>query len=116
MRKTIFLSSLVLSLLFSACASPVAASRPTSEIIVFDIANSPAPDSGGDNEMPPAPRPTDMVIKEEYVCIQPNGNVIRDRIQPPPGFVRTQADGFGEYIRDQALMPDQSPILLHNGE
>jgi hypothetical protein len=116
MRKTISLVIISLTLLLCACAVPVFANQPTPEIMMLDIVQSPAPDAGDATDLPLPPQPTETVFKEEYVCIQPDGSVIRERFLPPPGYVRKIADGFGEYLRDQALMPDKSPILLYNGE
>lgn len=58
----------------------------------------------------PLPSPT------PYLYINENGDTIATRFNPPPGFTRTEADDYGEYLRNRPLLPQGSPILLHNGE
>ena len=56
----------------------------------------------------PAPTP--------YESINPEGETIKTRFRPPEGYERKPADGYGEFLRNQKLLPDGSPILLFNGE
>ena len=35
---------------------------------------------------------------------------------PPAGFERKPADAYGEYLRDQPLLPHGSPVLLYDGQ
>ncbi|OQB22371.1 MAG: hypothetical protein BWY11_02088 [Firmicutes bacterium ADurb.Bin182] len=58
----------------------------------------------------PTPTPT------PYTIIDPEGDTIETRFRPPEGYERKPADGYGEFLRSQKLLPDGSPILLYNGE
>lgn len=60
--------------------------------------------------LPPSPSPT------PYDCIDEAGDTIATRFLPPEGYARKEADGYGEFIRREPLLPDGSPILLYNGE
>lgn len=80
--------------------------------------NSPSPEftptvmAGGITPTPtPIPTPTPL-----QSLIDPAGDTIRTRILPLEGFVRKEADDYGEYLRDLPLLADSSPVLLYNGE
>lgn len=43
-------------------------------------------------------------------------DTIATRLLLPQGFTRTTTNDYGEYIRNLPLLPDNSPVLLHNGQ
>nr|MDD6335875.1 DUF4846 domain-containing protein [bacterium] len=51
---------------------------------------------------------------EQYGLFDPAGDTIATRILPPPGYQRPQGDGYAQFIRNQPLMPDGSPVLLYD--
>lgn len=50
--------------------------------------------------------------------INPEGMTLAERIGTPAGYQRIscQEGSFGQFVRDYKLLPDQSPVLLFNGE
>ncbi len=46
--------------------------------------------------------------------INKNGNTIAQRINVPVGYKRTTGDEYAEFLRNQKLLPDGSPVLLYN--
>ena len=63
-----------------------------------------------------SPSPTAAPSPTPYDCINESGDTIATRFLPPEEYARKEADGYGEFIRREPLLPDGSPILLHNGE
>lgn len=47
--------------------------------------------------------------------LNPDGMTIRTRFVPPAGFERKPADEYGEYLRDQPVLPHGSPVLQYDG-
>jgi hypothetical protein len=43
------------------------------------------------------------------------GDALSARFQPPPGFTRVTATGFGAWLRELPLQPAGSPVLLFDG-
>ncbi len=68
-------------------------------------------------EASPSPSPVPATpTSTPYTVLDAEGDTIRTRFRPPQGYERKQADGYGEFLRDQKLLPDGSPVLLYNGE
>lgn len=103
MKKGLMLLSIVL--LCSSCSFlfPRETAKPV-EISAQDPSASPA---ATERDMEP----------EAEMAWAPNaeGNTVETRIPAPEGFTRVETDGFGEFIRSQALLPDGSPVLLYDG-
>ena len=51
---------------------------------------------------------------EKFSYINKNGNTIAQRINVPEGYKRTTGDEYAEFLRNQELLPDGSPVLLYN--
>lgn len=51
----------------------------------------------------------------EYSYFDEEGTTIADRILPPQGYQRTSGNEYEEFIRNQELLPHDSPVLLYNG-
>ena len=64
----------------------------------------------------PAAIPAATPAATPYDYINEDGDTITSRFNPPPGFSRKEADGYGEFLRSQKLLPDGSPVLLYNGQ
>ncbi len=104
MRTWVYAVLFCCALLCSGCA-PVRPALPTPTAAAEATAlPSPSPASTAT----PAPSP--------YSVINPEGDTIQTRFRPPQGYARKVADGYGEFLRNQKLLPDGSPILLYNGE
>ena len=61
---------------------------------------------------------TDIVSEvTERPIINPNGNVLEERINPPVGYERTPCaeNSFADFLRKYPLKEDKSPVLLYNG-
>lgn len=101
--KYAFVSAALFFALLSGCTSNSTSPIPTQDAITEEASPSPSP-------VPTTPAPT------PYAILYPEGDTIRTRFRPPQGYERKQADGYGEFLRDQKLLPDGSPILLYNGE
>lgn len=103
--RRIGIAALLCAALLIGCApvspapTPAPSAPPASEQPVF------SPDRGE-----PAPTAT------PFEAIDPAGDTVRTRFLPPPGYARKPSDGYGEFLRDQKLLPDGSPVLLYNGE
>lgn len=52
---------------------------------------------------------------EKSSLIDPSGQTIETRILPPKGFKRSKVNDYGMFLRNQALLPDGSPVLLFDG-
>ena len=96
-------AALFCMLLFAGCAPTLPAPTPVGRTPAVTAlpAISPAPAT-------PATTP--------YAIFDPAGDTIRTRFLPPQGYERKQADGYGEFLRDQKLLPDGSALLLYSGE
>lgn len=57
----------------------------------------------------------DSNVKQTFSYINKDENTIATRINTPEGYKRTQGDEYAEFIRNQTLLPDGSPVLLYNG-
>ena len=58
-----------------------------------------------------------QTVKEkinDFSYINKNGNTIAQRINVPKGYKRTTGDEYAEFLRNQELLPDGSPVLLYN--
>ena len=96
-------SAVLFFVLLSGCAPNITSPVPMQVAPTEEASPSPSP-------TPATPSPT------PYAVLDPEGNTIRTRFRPPQGYERKQADGYGEFLRDQKLLPDGSPVLLYNGE
>ena len=96
-------SAVLFFALLSGCAPNITSPVPMQVAPTEEASPSPSP-------TPATPSPT------PYAVLDPEGNTIRTRFRPPQGYERKQADGYGEFLRDQKLLPDGSPVLLYNGE
>jgi hypothetical protein len=76
----------------------------------------PTPSTAASAEPSISPSPNVTPEPTPYVSIDPEGDTIQTRFRPPEGYERKPADGYGEFLRSQKLLPDGSPILLYNGE
>lgn len=74
----------------------------------------PAPAALPTPEATPAPQ-TPAPTEEPYSYINEDGMTIATRICTPEGFERKEGSTYEEFIRNQALMPHGSPVLLYNG-
>ena len=85
-------------------------------------------DSATQTPEPPLPTPTALLTteadlppqtpeptEEPYSYINEDGMTIATRICTPEGFEREEGNAYEEFIRNQALMPHGSPVLLYNG-
>ncbi len=104
MKKLIVLfAALLLFVSLYGCA-PVSETAPeASSDMTLDIATS-------------APAQTPLPSPTPYDYINEDGDTVAARFNPPPGFSRKEADGYGEFLRTQKLLPDGSPVLLYTGE
>lgn len=93
---------LLCAIFLFACAPVVPVPTPSAAAATVQPALSPSP------AVTPAPTP--------YEVIDPEGDTIETRFRPPEGYERKPADGYGEFLRSQKLLPDGSPILLYNGK
>lgn len=89
--------------LLSGCTPNSTPPIPTQSTSMQEASPSPSP-------VPATPAST------PYAVLAPEGDTVRTRFRPPQGYERKQADGYGEFLRDQELLPDGSPVLLYNGE
>ncbi len=58
-----------------------------------------------------------QTVKEkdkDFSYINKNGNNIAQRINVPKGYKRTAGDKYAEFLKNQELLPDGSPVLLYN--
>ena len=55
--------------------------------------------------------------EEPYRFVNPEGNTLETRINPPEGYTRTneKEDSLGEFLRNYEMKPDGSPVLAYNG-
>ncbi len=53
-----------------------------------------------------------QIVKFSY--INKKGTTIAQRINVPEGYKRTTGDEYAEFLRNQELLPDGSPVLLYN--
>ncbi len=55
--------------------------------------------------------------EEKYQYINPDGNTLETRINVPEGYTRTDEENgsLGEFLRNYAMKPDGSPVLLYDG-
>ena len=102
----IALVTLALMLLVGCTAKPSATATQTPE------SSLPTPTALPTLEATlPPPEPSE----EPYLFINEDGMTIATRIYTPEGFERKEGNAYEEFIRNQALMPHGSPVLLYNG-
>lgn len=104
--------SLLLALALCGCggnALPKGAPTPAQTLSVSMPSASPSP------EPTPTVEPTPLPTETPYDFFDEDGTTVAARIRPPEGFTRTEANAYGEFIRNQPLLPHESPVLLYNG-
>lgn len=104
MRMSVCAVLFCCTFMFASCA-PVPSPSPT-PFAAAEATNSPSPTPIA--AITPAPTP--------YAVIDPESDTIQTRFRPPAGYARKAVDGYGEFLRNQKLLPHGSPILLYNGE
>ncbi len=80
-----------------------------------EITKSEISKSGDENVVSKTTVKKESELEQEYKYINPNGNTVPERINPPKGYKRTKTDGYGEYLRSIKLLPDGSDVMLYNG-
>ncbi|MEZ5041716.1 MAG: DUF4846 domain-containing protein [Saprospiraceae bacterium] len=62
--------------------------------------------------------PTPAVTQKQVAILQPEGQTILSRFNPPHGFKRTATEvhSFGDYLRQLPLKPHGSKVHYYNGE
>lgn len=65
----------------------------------------------------PQAGPTETETSSTLSLIDASGMTLESRIHTPDGYTRTkEADGsLAEFLRNYAMEPDQSPVLLYDG-
>ena len=57
---------------------------------------------------------TEKKETKNFSYINKSGTTIAQRINVPEGFKRTNSDDYGEFLRNQELLPDGSPVILYD--
>ncbi len=61
---------------------------------------------------------TDITREREKNLIFREGKTLRERVLPPKGFTRIEAEKgtFGDYLQNLPLKPHGAPVLYYNGQ
>ena len=59
---------------------------------------------------------TEKKETKNFSYINKSGTTIAQRINVPEGFKRTNSDDYGEFLRNQELLPDGSPVILYDNK
>lgn len=100
---------LILLTITSAVISSCAAEEARPETVLH---SSPS----AETEARPDGRQTESAAgKRQSYMVDTAGATIRERFPAPSGFLRIESGDYGEFLRNQELLPDQSPVLLYDG-
>ncbi len=107
--------SLLLALALFGCGENVLPKDAPIPSLAAASLPAPEPAPSAAPALTPTPAPSPTPTETPYSYIIEDGMTVAARIRPPEGFTRTEGNAYEEFIRNQALMPHGSPVLLYNG-